>query len=844
MKKAIISIVLIMAVVCSLFVFIGCEDGETTYTINFYDGSNIISTQSIKSIDELTIPTPTKTDYEFAGWYLDEKLENAFSKDGYQLDSTTINLYAKWNSTSVASYKVAFYDGETLYTQQSISKVEDLIVPTISKSGYVFIGWYTDTEFTSQFIKATFKLTADTNLYAKFMTEADYYAQQNKIVKELNPETGLNEYYFFIGINYSFNDTEIEVSGNANNVLTNISKTGFTPVALGDFTITFKNNDMTRAAHVLYYITDISIDADYNAAWITRDIADNDFLNDSADDVMFVGKQNFAPAVTYYVDTNTTANYSSLELTYTVKDLSNNTVVADNKYSINDRGAISFDDSLVGKTVALTIAPKYDVNANLHPITIKAEINNGVNVYTNEELQTAYADRSVQCINILRNITAAFKESDLIYTTKEGRKAPTNTYETAVYYRNAASTSGDNLVVNGNYFMIDGSNLEYIDNRCGDERNYDSTAGGFAVSNVQVGIFTYRSYVESAGEKYYYQDNKIAVNNLKITGNNVGASNEILLTQDGQRAPVVTGTNDKTTTETVAKDSQGNFIAPSGKYFIAKNGASLNGFVARSGDVTLNNVDIDNVNIAVFSESHKDDSDWDKPSGKITLNYTSIDNAWSNAAYYWGITDVNLNHVRIGQCGGVSMVVDDQSQASNYVTEIKLTDYVDNNYLTGEETWFIARGATEAAAALKSQDSQYNQLTKGIAGADGIKTYYPAASERTMQYNINGESKFLAPLYVRGCDDKDEFDDALAEYKAHANITDTDYALVHNDTKVVFTYRDSEEDIPSSIVFNFSDVADYMATPAANLPNIFAKYLCYPNEQQYDKATIAYVITH
>ena len=143
-----------------------------TYTIKLDANSGKVSPSSIKVQSGKTyyssLPTPTRTGYKFAGWY-------TAKSGGTQITSTTKatknqTIYAHWTSTatsstytitlnanggkvSPASLKVA--SGKTYYSS----------LPTPTRSGYKFNGWYTSRNGGVK-ITSTSKATANCTIYA------------------------------------------------------------------------------------------------------------------------------------------------------------------------------------------------------------------------------------------------------------------------------------------------------------------------------------------------------------------------------------------------------------------------------------------------------------------------------------------------------------------------------------------------------------------------------------------------------------------------------------------------------------------------------------------------------
>ena len=65
-------------------------------------------------------------------------------------------------------YTVNFYDeDDNLINKQIVKSDDKAIEPTISKSGYNFIGWYTSKEYAEEYNFSN-KITSTTNIYAKY----------------------------------------------------------------------------------------------------------------------------------------------------------------------------------------------------------------------------------------------------------------------------------------------------------------------------------------------------------------------------------------------------------------------------------------------------------------------------------------------------------------------------------------------------------------------------------------------------------------------------------------------------------------------------------------------------
>ena len=122
---------------------------------------------------ETILVNPTKSGYNFAGWYLEDtfatKIETLVA-DGY---TSEITLYAKWNKRSsgggggTTRYTVSFdTNGGNKISSERVKRNGTLTEPTTpTKDGFDFAGWYTDKELKTKYDFSA-KVTKSMTLYA------------------------------------------------------------------------------------------------------------------------------------------------------------------------------------------------------------------------------------------------------------------------------------------------------------------------------------------------------------------------------------------------------------------------------------------------------------------------------------------------------------------------------------------------------------------------------------------------------------------------------------------------------------------------------------------------------
>ena len=115
-----------------------------------------------------TLPTPTRTGYTFNGWYTS-------TTGGVKVDSTTVLtenankvIYARWTANT---YTVTFVynNGSSNTTKEVTYNSTYGVLPSVTKTGYTFKGWYTSQAGGTRVINTdTVKITSNQTLYAQY----------------------------------------------------------------------------------------------------------------------------------------------------------------------------------------------------------------------------------------------------------------------------------------------------------------------------------------------------------------------------------------------------------------------------------------------------------------------------------------------------------------------------------------------------------------------------------------------------------------------------------------------------------------------------------------------------
>ena len=112
------------------------------YTVTYMDGETTIGSATYNG-EALTLLTPTKTDYRFLGWYDAASGGSKVADAGVSYTpSDDVTLYAHWQWAP--KYTVTYNaNGGTCSTTSQTYEGTALKLPTPTKEGYKFLGWYT-----------------------------------------------------------------------------------------------------------------------------------------------------------------------------------------------------------------------------------------------------------------------------------------------------------------------------------------------------------------------------------------------------------------------------------------------------------------------------------------------------------------------------------------------------------------------------------------------------------------------------------------------------------------------------------------------------------------------------
>ena len=183
MKNSKIFVALLIAALLVVSVaLVACNGG---YTLTFEtNGGTALDPISFKKGQKVTPPVTTKTNFTFDGWYADYDLEVPFEFFDKMPDSD-VTVYAKWTAGESAKIVFETNGGSDVETYVGIVGQPTTQPSNPTKTGYTFLGWYSDVNCTQVYVFGSLLTSGTTTLYAKWGTDANY----NYVTYHLNGET-------------------------------------------------------------------------------------------------------------------------------------------------------------------------------------------------------------------------------------------------------------------------------------------------------------------------------------------------------------------------------------------------------------------------------------------------------------------------------------------------------------------------------------------------------------------------------------------------------------------------------------------------------------------------------
>ena len=168
-------------------------NAATAYTISFdsQGGSAVSSIQRYSGESYGTLSTPTRTGYAFKGWYTTASGNTQITASSTFSGTSNITLYAQWTANS---YTLTYdANGGTISSGSKTKTIkydeEFGTFPTVVRTGYTFLGWYTAASGGTKIETSTkFTFTKNTTIYAQW-SNVKYTITLNAQGGKVSPES-------------------------------------------------------------------------------------------------------------------------------------------------------------------------------------------------------------------------------------------------------------------------------------------------------------------------------------------------------------------------------------------------------------------------------------------------------------------------------------------------------------------------------------------------------------------------------------------------------------------------------------------------------------------------------
>lgn len=249
------------------------DEYDFTYNYNYEGATN--KTIKVKHGKRATSVRASRTGYTFDGWYDSVNLETEFDFGQYIYKDTEV--FAKWTKDAV-KYKVTLDFNYSTASAPSVIEVEEgslikeSLIPSCSRLGFVYEGWYKDAGCTSKWDLSKDVVTADITLYAKYTEDPTVHKNGDGSIKYENVTINMFNGVGF-GVDNVLNNLVSKFNNEYKGKIKVISTTNFTNQ--DDYCLRFQQTPAVNASFSNYY------DAQSVLDFAKIDLSKDDFITNA-----------------------------------------------------------------------------------------------------------------------------------------------------------------------------------------------------------------------------------------------------------------------------------------------------------------------------------------------------------------------------------------------------------------------------------------------------------------------------------------------------------------------------------------------------------------------------------
>ena len=158
------------------------------FTITFMDGDEVYAVKTFDYGAAIILPdNPTKDGWVFSGWsFLNDNTTDTLPST---MPDDDLNLYAVWGSQQ---FVITYIDGELSETSDAILEGTSITLPNLSKTNYIFDGWYTASEGGVKVGSGgqSYAPTSNITLYARWLPMYEIIYHYNGTTSTIEVEQG------------------------------------------------------------------------------------------------------------------------------------------------------------------------------------------------------------------------------------------------------------------------------------------------------------------------------------------------------------------------------------------------------------------------------------------------------------------------------------------------------------------------------------------------------------------------------------------------------------------------------------------------------------------------------